>query len=88
MTFRSRIAAFTAAGALLAALAGCSSGGALSCGDYRSKNTHDRLVAVSQMLKDRSQPNGMLSVYGVELSVDAYCFSHPSSATIDGIYKS
>lgn len=65
---------------------GSGQGGKMQCNAYRALGTSDRLAAVKVMIDQRGGDDSPATVDTTELSVDAYCFTHPSSATISGIY--
>lgn len=87
---RPRVLGLALAAALsLVPIAACSgnSGGSMTCSSYRALDTSGRLDAVKAMIDQRHGDDSPAAVDGTELSVDAYCFTHSSSAQISGIYS-
>lgn len=71
----------------LNACSGSNPGGNTSCGSYRALSTSDRLAAVKAMIDQRHGDDTPAKVDTTELSVDAYCFTHPSDNRISDIYS-
>lgn len=86
---RSRVLGLSLAAALsLLPITACGGnpGGSMTCSSYRALDTSGRLNAVKAMIDQRHDSDSPAAVDGTELSVDAYCFTHSSSAQISGIY--
>jgi hypothetical protein len=72
----------------LVPLAACGGnpGGSMQCGSYRALDTTDRLTTVKTMIDQQHGNDAPAEVDGTELSVDAYCFTHPSNDQIGNVY--